>query len=46
MVEVVRCDACGHDVALHRSTGCLWRLGECPCMHDLRTQYPEPKGNR
>lgn len=34
--ETLRCDTCGHDVALHRSTGCLWRLGACPCPYDLR----------
>lgn len=30
------CVDCGHDVALHRSTGCLFRLGACPCLHDMR----------
>jgi len=33
---IPRCTDCGHDVELHRSTGCLWRLGECPCRHDMR----------
>jgi hypothetical protein len=35
------CDECGHDVDLHRSTGCLYMLGAgCPCMHDLRHAKP------
>ena len=31
------CDSCGHDVAVHRSTGCLYGLGVCPCPYDLRS---------
>jgi hypothetical protein len=38
------CDDCGHDLAYHRSTGCLYGLGLCPCPHDLRHVTRPPRG--